>query len=82
MSSAHPSQAAHIYGNVHDQDGVVKPEKIIELWLASPNYRYGAKENNWCPAKKQMLPYELQAQVLEELQGLQLSTRLVSQGSI
>jgi len=58
---------SHIYGNVHDQEGNLRPEKIVELWLASPNYKMGAIENNWCPAKSQMLPYELQSEVIEEL---------------
>ena len=61
------SRTSHIYGNVHDQEGILRPEKIVELWLSSPNYRMGAIENNWCPAKNQMLPYSLQANVVEDL---------------
>lgn len=61
------SRAEHIYGNVHSKSGFLEPERFIDLWVDSMNYRLGPLNNNWCPAKEEMLPSELQSSVLQAL---------------
>jgi hypothetical protein len=61
------SRADHIYGNVHQEDGTLDPQRIIRLWLNSYNYSLGAMQNNWCPAKQEMLPRVLAEGVLGSL---------------
>jgi hypothetical protein len=63
------SRSQHIYGNVHTADGLLDPDRLIELWLNSINYRIGPLQNNWCLAKKQMLPRKMQHDVLKELRN-------------
>lgn len=58
------SNSHHIYGKLYSESGVFDPEKIIDIWINSPNYRLGASMNNWCPAKRIMLPHSLQKEVL------------------
>jgi MoaA/NifB/PqqE/SkfB family radical SAM enzyme len=49
-----------IYGNIHDAS-------ISEIWRNSYNYRLGPMHNNWCTAKSNGMPQELQSEVLAEL---------------
>ncbi len=54
------SDSTAIYGNTHEQS-------IREIWMNSPNYRMGAKTNNWCTAKTEGMPKDVQAEVLRRL---------------
>jgi len=54
------SDSTAIYGNTHEQS-------IAEIWEKSPNYRMGSKTNNWCTAKTEGMPNDVQAEVLKRL---------------
>ncbi|MFA5797419.1 MAG: SPASM domain-containing protein [Candidatus Woesearchaeota archaeon] len=50
-----------IYGNIHDKS-------LAEIWINSPNYAMGPKENNWCTAKTSGMPTIVQNEVLKRLE--------------
>ena len=54
------SDSSAIYGNIHQTP-------LAEIWVNSPNYRMGAKINNWCTAKTEGRPKNVQTEVLRRL---------------
>ncbi len=64
------SKSSHIYGSLYNEKNILEPERLIEIWKNSSNYRLGPIENNWCPAKTSMLPFQLQDEVFNELEKL------------
>lgn len=54
------SDASAIYGNVHERS-------IIDIWVDSPNYALGRLTNNWCRAKTEGMPEEVQREVEKRL---------------
>ena len=55
------SDSETVYGNIHNTP-------LAEIWYNSPNYSLGPLMNNWCPAKKEGLPPEVQKRVMEKLE--------------
>jgi len=54
------SDTEAIYGNTHNSS-------IMDLWRHSPNYQMGRMNNNWCLAKKDGMPQEVQREVENRL---------------
>ena len=55
------SDSTAIYGNTHETP-------LAEIWENSPNYRLGARTNNWCTAKTEGMPKNVQREVLKILE--------------
>ncbi len=55
------SDSTAIYGNIHQTS-------LAEIWIRSPNYNLGSLTNNWCTAKTEGMPKNVQSEVLKRLE--------------